>query len=90
MRTLTPGGTLCSVGLPPTFDVTPFTMVVGRRTLATAGAGGTTETRDMLTFSAEHHITADIELIGRADINTAHKRLEANDVKYRFVVDMAH
>ncbi|MFI5936537.1 NAD(P)-dependent alcohol dehydrogenase [Actinoplanes sp. NPDC051494] len=89
MLTLAPGGTLCSVGLPASFDVAPFAMVVGRRSLATGGAGGTAETREMLDFSAEHRITADIEIIGPDDINAGLKRLEANDVKYRFVIDMA-
>ncbi|MBT0772932.1 NAD(P)-dependent alcohol dehydrogenase [Kineosporia sp. J2-2] len=88
MQTLTTGATLVSVGLPPAFDVMPFAMVLGRRSLAGAGAGGAAETREMLEFAARHAITADIETVGRAELNTALKRLEANDVKYRFVVDM--
>ena len=64
-------------------------MALGRRSLAVAGAGGTAETPDMLDFAARHGITADIETVGKDEINTALKRLEANDVKYRFVIDMA-
>jgi uncharacterized zinc-type alcohol dehydrogenase-like protein len=34
-------------------------------------------------------VSADIELIGAQDINTAYKRILASDVRYRFVVDGA-
>lgn len=39
-------------------------------------------------FCAKHGITADIELIGVQEVNTAFERLEKGDVKYRFVIDM--
>lgn len=42
----------------------------------------------MIDFCAEHHITAQIELISVDQINEALARLEKNDVKYRFVIDM--
>ncbi|WP_033344205.1 NAD(P)-dependent alcohol dehydrogenase [Catenuloplanes japonicus] len=87
-QALATDGTLVSVGLPPTFDVAPFALAVGRRSIAGAGAGGTRDTRAMLEFAAAHGITADIEVLGSGEINTALKRLEANDVKYRFVIDM--
>jgi D-arabinose 1-dehydrogenase-like Zn-dependent alcohol dehydrogenase len=57
---------------------------------AGSGSGGTRETREMLQFCIDHSITADVEIVGRHDINTALQRLAANDVKYRFVIDMAH
>jgi len=43
----------------------------------------------MLDFCGEHNITADIELIPIQKINEAYDRLVKNDVKYRFVIDMA-
>jgi len=89
VQALATGATLVSVGLPNSFDVAPLALALGRRSLAGAGAGGTIETRDMLGFAAQHGIAADIEMVGKDDINTALKRLEANDVKYRFVIDMA-
>ncbi|MFI5844665.1 NAD(P)-dependent alcohol dehydrogenase [Catenuloplanes sp. NPDC051500] len=88
VQALATDGTLVSVGLPASFDVAPFALAVGRKSIAGAGAGGTRSTREMLEFSAAHGITADIEVVGTGDINTALKRLEANDVKYRFVIDM--
>jgi len=42
----------------------------------------------MLDFCGEHDITCDIEMIDMQDINTAFKRVQSNDVKYRFVIDM--
>ena len=89
VQSLTVGGTLCSVGLPDTFDVAPFALTLGRRSIAGAGAGGTAENREMLDFCVRHRITADIELVGQDEINTALKRLAGNDVKYRFVVDLS-
>ncbi len=43
----------------------------------------------MLDFCGEHGITCDIELIPIQKINEACERLVKNDVKYRFVIDMA-
>lgn len=43
----------------------------------------------MLRFCAEHGITADIELLPSSQVNTALERLERNDVRYRFVLDMS-
>ena len=43
----------------------------------------------MLDFCGEHGITSDIELIPIQKINEAYDRLLKNDVKYRFVIDMA-
>ena len=43
----------------------------------------------MLDFAGEHGIAADIEVVGMDYVNTAIERLERNDVRYRFVVDVA-
>lgn len=83
-------GTLCSLGLPDQFDgLSPFDLASGRRSIASSGPGGTIETREMLAFCAEHAITADVEIVKPDEINTALDRLEAGDVKYRLVIDMA-
>jgi uncharacterized zinc-type alcohol dehydrogenase-like protein len=42
----------------------------------------------MLDFCAEHDITADVEVVSPTEINDALTRLAANDVRYRFVIDM--
>jgi uncharacterized zinc-type alcohol dehydrogenase-like protein len=43
----------------------------------------------MLDFCAEKNITADVEVITMQYINEAYERMLKNDVKYRFVIDMA-
>jgi uncharacterized zinc-type alcohol dehydrogenase-like protein len=43
----------------------------------------------MLDFCAEHNIVSEIEMIGIQQVNEAYSRLLKNDVKYRFVIDMA-
>lgn len=50
--------------------------------------GGVKETQEMLDFCAKHNITCEIEKISADYINTAMERLEKNDVRYRFVIDI--
>lgn len=47
------------------------------------------ETEEMLDFCNEKGITSTIEVVKMDYINTAFERLEKNDVRYRFVVDVA-
>ncbi|AUC84332.1 hydroxyacid dehydrogenase [Polaribacter sp. ALD11] len=63
-------------------------LIGGRKRIAGSLIGGIKETQEMLDFCGKHNITSDIELIDMQDINTAFKRVTANDVKYRFVIDM--
>jgi uncharacterized zinc-type alcohol dehydrogenase-like protein len=58
--------------------------------LAGSLIGGIRETQEMLDFCARHKIVSDIELINMDYINTAYERMLKNDVKYRFVIDMAN
>ena len=51
--------------------------------------GGITETQEMLVFCAAHGITCDIEAIPIQAVNEAFERLPRQDVRYRFVIDMA-
>lgn len=82
-------GSLVLVGLPnQPLEVGAFNIVNGRRSFSGSNIGGIAETQEVLDFCAKHGITADIELIGVQDVNTALERLEKGDVKYRFVIDM--
>lgn len=81
--------TLCSLGIPPTFDFSPMQLAMGRRSVASSGAAGTADTHEMLAFCKEHGIVADVETIAMSDINEAHARLAKGDVHYRFVIDMS-
>ncbi|WP_409077929.1 NAD(P)-dependent alcohol dehydrogenase [Pseudomonas sp. N3-W] len=80
--------TLCSLGIPDQFDFSPMLLAMGRRSIASSGAAGTLDTREMLAFCAEHNIVADVEVIAMSQINEAFDRVEKGDVHYRFVVDL--
>lgn len=43
----------------------------------------------MLEFCAAHDLTADIELLPSAKVADALERLDRNDVRYRFVLDLS-
>jgi uncharacterized zinc-type alcohol dehydrogenase-like protein len=84
-------GTLCLLGVPgkphPALGIE--NLIFKRRGLVGSLIGGIKETQEMLDFCAEHHITADIEMIPIQKINEAYERMLKSDVKYRFVIDMA-
>jgi uncharacterized zinc-type alcohol dehydrogenase-like protein len=83
-------GTLTQVGAPENpLSVAAFSVIWRRRSFAGSLIGGIPETQEMLDFCAEHGLTADIEMIKMADIETAYTRMLKSDVKYRFVIDMA-
>ncbi|HEX5644461.1 MAG TPA: NAD(P)-dependent alcohol dehydrogenase [Erythrobacter sp.] len=63
-------------------------VLLGRKVLTGSGIGGLAETQEMLDFCAEHAIVPEIEVIAMQDVNHAYERMEASDVKYRFVIDM--
>jgi len=83
-------GVLCMVGAPDAPLSVPVFSLLGRRaSLAGSGIGGIRETQEMLDFCAEHGIVSDIEMIPIQKINEAYTRMLRNDVKYRFVIDIA-
>jgi cinnamyl-alcohol dehydrogenase len=53
------------------------------------GVGSIADCQAMLDFAGEHGIAADVEVVGMDYVNMAIERLERNDVRYRFVVDVA-
>lgn len=90
LRLLDTDGTMICVGLPPTpAEVSVFNLSGGRRSLAGSSIGGLPETQEMLDFCASHNIVSDVEMITIDQINHAYDRMLKNDVKYRFVIDMA-
>jgi len=83
-------GTMTLVGAPEKpAPVNSFSLLMKRRSLAGSAIGGIRETQEMLDFCAEKGITAEIETIKIQQVNEAYERLLKNDVKYRFVIDMA-
>ena len=83
-------GSMVLVGLPEDpAKVDAFPLAGKRRSLAGSNIGGITETQEMLDFCAEHGIVSDIEMTPISKVNEAYERMLKNDVKYRFVIDMA-
>jgi len=84
-------GAMVFVGLPSENHPSPYVgnLIFKRRMMAGSLIGGIKETQDMLNFCAEHHITADVEVISMDYVNQAYDRVVNNDVKYRFVIDMS-
>jgi uncharacterized zinc-type alcohol dehydrogenase-like protein len=83
-------GTLGMVGAPPEpLPLEVAGLLFGRKKVAGSIIGGIRETQEMLDFCGKHNVTADIEMISANQIDQAYERLLKNDVKYRFVIDMA-
>ena len=70
-------------------ELPSFPLIFGKRTVSGSMTGGMKETQEMMDLCGEHGITADIELVSTDGINDALARLARNDVRYRFVVDVA-
>jgi uncharacterized zinc-type alcohol dehydrogenase-like protein len=90
LNCLRPDATLCLVGLPSgSLEVSPLSLVFGQRSITGSLIGGLNETQEMLDFCGARGVTAEIELLPAKRINEAYDRLRRNDVRYRFVLDMA-
>lgn len=83
-------GVLVLVGaIEPLEPIHGGLLMRNNRSVAGSLIGGIQATQDLLDFCAEHNVLPDCEMIDMGDINTAYARMQANDVKYRFVIDMA-
>lgn len=90
LNLLNTNGTHICVGAPPTpSEISAFSLIGNRRSLAGSLIGGLPETQEMLDFCSKHNIVSDVEVIAMKDINQAYERMLRGDVRYRFVIDMA-
>lgn len=60
----------------------------GRKSITGSFIGSMKETEEMLEFWKEKELSSMIEVVNMDYINKAFERLEKNDVRYRFVVDV--
>ena len=87
---LRPQGAMVIVGIPPEpIPVSAWSLIAGNRRLAGSSIGGIPETQEMLDYCARHEIGADVEVIPIQKVNEAYDRMIRNDVRYRFVIDLA-
>ncbi|XP_020262439.1 probable cinnamyl alcohol dehydrogenase 6 [Asparagus officinalis] len=78
------------VGAPDQpLDLPAFPLIFGKRVITGSIIGGIKETQEMMDLCGKHNITCDIEIVKTDSINEALDRLEKNDVRYRFVIDIA-
>ena len=83
-------GKMMIVGLPSVHPkIEPFALIKNRRSVTGSLIGGTKETQEMLDYCAEKNIVSDVEVIPMQQINEAYERMLKNDVRYRFVIDLA-
>lgn len=61
----------------------------GKRVVKGSMIGSIKETQEMMDLCGKNNITCDIEVVQTDEINEALERLAKNDVKYRFVIDIA-
>ncbi|XP_068656665.1 probable cinnamyl alcohol dehydrogenase 1 [Aristolochia californica] len=75
------------INVPMQF-ITPMLML-GRKRITGSFVGSVEETREILEFCDQKGVSSTIEVVKMDYLNTAMGRLEKNDVRYRFVVDVA-
>jgi uncharacterized zinc-type alcohol dehydrogenase-like protein len=80
---------LCFVGIPTEpIPVPAFNLVVGERKIVGSVIGSPAAIKRMLRFCSKHKIEPQVEVLPLAEVNQAMRRLEQNDVRYRFVLKM--
>ncbi|MCY7271345.1 MAG: NAD(P)-dependent alcohol dehydrogenase [Sphingomonas bacterium] len=83
-------GRMVIVGaLTPMPGFVGMNLIFWNRAVGGSAIGGMPETQEMLEFCATHDIYPECEMISMPEVNTAYERLLKNDVRYRFVIDMA-
>ncbi|CAN6539181.1 unnamed protein product [Malus baccata var. baccata] len=90
LQLLKVNGTMVVVGAPDQpFELPSFPLIFGKRAVKGSMIGGITEIKEMMDLCGKHKITCDIELTTPDKINEALDRVAKNDVRYRFVIDIA-
>ena len=87
VQALRPNGVLCLVGAPPgLMQIPPGLLVGSQRVICGSDIGSPAAIREMLTFSAEHGIGAQVETAPLSEVNAALQRVRDNRVRYRMVL----
>jgi uncharacterized zinc-type alcohol dehydrogenase-like protein len=89
MPLLAAHGKIVLVGVPTNqFEISPMSLLFGEKVVAGSVIGNIHNTQEILDFCAEHSVAPDCEIQPASQANECMKRLAANDVRYRFVLDM--
>ncbi|OMP01932.1 Alcohol dehydrogenase superfamily, zinc-type [Corchorus olitorius] len=65
-------------------------LILGKKSLAGSFIGSMADTQEILDFWEEKGLTSMVEVVKADYINKAFERMEKNDVRYRFVLDVAN
>ncbi|KAE7999658.1 hypothetical protein FH972_004064 [Carpinus fangiana] len=82
-------GKLILVGAPKPLQFDPVDIILGKKTISGSFIGSMEETREILEFWALKGLTSMVEVVKMDYSNQAFERMERNDVRYRFVLDVA-
>ncbi|XP_019189118.1 PREDICTED: probable cinnamyl alcohol dehydrogenase 6 isoform X2 [Ipomoea nil] len=83
-------GTLAIVGAPSKpIDFPSLPLICGKITIKGSIIGSVEEIKEMMEFCEKYEILPEIEIVPINKINEAFDRLAKNDVKFRFVLDIA-
>ena len=84
-------GVISTVGLlgPYKLPLNNMEVAMHRRSIAGSVIGGIAETQEVLDFCAEHHILPETNLIDIQTINDAYSQMLDQEVRFRYVIDMA-
>ncbi|GJN28078.1 hypothetical protein PR202_gb16160 [Eleusine coracana subsp. coracana] len=90
LQLLKPMGQLVVVGGPSKpLELPVVAIVPGGKGVNGSLVGSVADCQAMLDFAGKHGIGAEVEVVKMDYVNTALERLEKNDVRYRFVIDVA-
>uniref|UniRef100_A0A3Q7HLL4 Enoyl reductase (ER) domain-containing protein n=1 Tax=Solanum lycopersicum TaxID=4081 RepID=A0A3Q7HLL4_SOLLC len=83
-------GTISIVGEPAQpIEVLATPLIYGKKVVRGSIIGSVKELQEMMNFCGKHNILCEIELVTIDKINEAFDRLSKNDVKFRFVLNVA-
>ncbi|MBC6696918.1 NAD(P)-dependent alcohol dehydrogenase [Hymenobacter sp. BT190] len=84
-------GVITTVGLlgPYKSALNNQEVAMHRRTIAGSIIGSIAETQEVLDFCAQHQILPEVEMIRMQDINKAYDKMKDEEVRFRYVIDMA-
>lgn len=84
-------GSLVTVGLLGEYEKPLDNMEVAKFNRSVGGSliGGIKETQEVLDFCAKHGIAPEVEMIKIEDINDAFDKIKNEEVRFRYVIDMA-
>lgn len=84
-------GAMVTVGLLGPYKSATNNMEVAKLSTTIGGSiiGGTVETQEVLDFCAEHNILPEVQMIDIKDINDAFDKVKDEEVRFRYVIDMA-